>query len=182
MYPGGPLPTAGFNRRLGWAYTVNEADISDVYRVTFDHPTDRLLYRYGDAWRRAEEWTVTLQVRDGRGAANAANAAHAPVGAAHPGAEHGAARAAATTSAVPANGTAPRLAPRRFTLRKTHYGPVMAREDATHYLAVRVPKLHTASRLSQSLAQAKARNFTEWRAAAARLDLQTLNTMYADAD
>ncbi len=58
----------------------------------------------------------------------------------------------------------------------------MAREDDTHWLAVRVPKLHTASRLSQALAQAKARNFAEWRAAAARLDLQTLNTTYADAD
>ena len=143
MYPGGPLPTAGFNQRLGWAYTVNEADISDVYRLTFDHPTDRLLYRYGDGWRRADEWTVTLSVRD-----------------------------AATGQ----------LAPRRFTLRKSHYGPVMAREDNTHWLAVRVPKLHSASRLSQALAQAKARNFAEWRAAAARLDLQTLNTTYADAD
>ena len=143
MYPGGPLPTAGFNQRLGWAYTVNEADISDVYRLTFDHPTDRLLYRYGDGWRRADEWTVTLSVRD-----------------------------AATG----------KLAPRRFTLRKSHYGPVMAREDSTHWLAVRVPKLHSASRLSQALAQAKARNFAEWRAAAARLDLQTLNTTYADAD
>ncbi|HEX2465184.1 MAG TPA: penicillin acylase family protein [Thermoanaerobaculia bacterium] len=143
MYPGGPLPTAGFNRRLGWAYTVNEADISDVYRLTFDHPTDRLLYRYGDGWRRADEWTVTLSVRD-----------------------------AATR----------KLAPRRFTLRKSHYGPVMAREDPTHWLAVRVPKLHSASRLSQALAQAKARNFAEWHAAASRLDLQTLNTAYADAD
>jgi acyl-homoserine lactone acylase PvdQ len=143
MYPGGPLPTAGFNRRLGWAYTVNEADISDVYRLTFDHPTDRLLYRYADGWRRAEEWTVTIAIRD------AANN---------------------------------RLAPTRFTLRKSHYGPLLAREDSTHWLAVRVPKLHSASRLSQALAQAKARNFTEWRAAASRLDLQTLNTTYADAD
>jgi acyl-homoserine lactone acylase PvdQ len=142
MYPGGPFPTAGFNERLGWAYTVNEADISDVYRLTFDHPGDPLLYRYDGGWRRAEEWSVTLQVKAADG----------------------------------------RLEPRRFTLRKSHYGPVMAKEDDTHWLAVRVPKLYTASRMAQSLAQAKARNFAEWRAAAARLDLQTLNTMYADAD
>ncbi|HVR30400.1 MAG TPA: penicillin acylase family protein, partial [Thermoanaerobaculia bacterium] len=143
MYPGGPFPTAGFNERLGWAYTVNEADISDVYRLTFDHPEDPLLYRYDGGWRRAEEWSVTLGVRrpDGVG-----------------------------------------VEARSFALRKSHYGPVMAREDDVHWLAVRVPKLYTASRMAQALAQAKARNFEEWRAAASRLDLQTLNTMYADAD
>ncbi len=63
MYPGAPFPTAGFNERLGWAYTVNEADISDVYRVTFDHPTDRLLYRYGSGYRRAEEWSTEIRVK-----------------------------------------------------------------------------------------------------------------------
>jgi acyl-homoserine-lactone acylase len=52
MYPGAPFPTAGFNNHLGWAYTVNEADISDVYRLTFDHPSDPDLYRYGGDWRR----------------------------------------------------------------------------------------------------------------------------------
>jgi len=142
MYPGGPFPTAGFNERLGWAYTVNEADISDVYRLTFDHPEDPLLYRYDGGWRRAEEWSVTLSVRTEGGA----------------------------------------LEPRRYTLRKSHYGPLMARENDTHWLAVRVPKLYTASRMAQALAQTKARNFAEWKAAVSRLDLQTLNTMYADAD
>ena len=142
MYPGGPFPTAGFNERLGWAYTVNEADISDVYRLTFDHPDDPLLYRYDGGWRRAEEWSVTLRVRTGGG----------------------------------------ELEPRRYTLRKSHYGPVMAREDDVHWLSVRVPKLHTASRMAQAHAQTKARTFAEWRAAVSRLDLQTLNTMYADAD
>jgi acyl-homoserine lactone acylase PvdQ len=58
----------------------------------------------------------------------------------------------------------------------------MAREDDTHWLAARVPKLYSSSRMAQALAQAKARSFAEWRAAVSRLDLQTLNTMYADAD
>ena len=65
MYPGGPLPTAGFNERLGWAYTVNAADISDTYRLTFDHPTDPLKYRYGAGYRDAEEWSATIHVREG---------------------------------------------------------------------------------------------------------------------
>lgn len=63
MFPGSPFPTAGFSEYLGWAYTVNEADISDVYRVTFDHPTDRLKYRYGDGWRDAVEWPATIRVK-----------------------------------------------------------------------------------------------------------------------
>ena len=141
MYPGAPFPTAGFNERLGWAYTVNEADISDVYRLTFDHPEDRLQYRYGDGYRRAEAWTVTLKVKTEDG-----------------------------------------LEARSFGLRKSHYGPIVVKEDEQHYLAVKVPRLYQGSRMVQALAQAKARNFEEWYAAASMLQLQTFNTMYADAD
>lgn len=61
-FPGGPFPTAGFNEHLGWAYTVNEPDIGDVYRVIFDHPSDPLQYRFDDGWRTAEEWKATLKV------------------------------------------------------------------------------------------------------------------------
>ncbi|MEM1245680.1 MAG: penicillin acylase family protein, partial [Acidobacteriota bacterium] len=67
MFPGSPIPTAGFSEYLGWAYTVNEADISDVYRVTFDHPTDRLKYRYGDGWREATEWPAAIRVKTDSG-------------------------------------------------------------------------------------------------------------------
>ena len=141
MYPGGPLPTAGFNERLGWAYTVNAADISDTYRLTFDHPTDPLKYRYGEGYRDAEEWSATIHVRtDGE------------------------------------------LVPREVVLRRSHYGPIIAREDDGHYLAVRVPRLYEGSRMVQALAQAKARSFDEWYAAVSMQLLQTFNTTYADAD
>ena len=142
MYPGGPLPTAGFNERLGWAYTVNAADISDTYRLTFDHPTDPLKYRYGSGYRDAEEWSATIHVlgEDGE------------------------------------------LEPRQVVLRRSHYGPIIAREDDGHYLAVRVPRLYEGSRMVQALAQAKARTFEEWYAAVSMQLLQTFNTTYADAD
>ena len=142
MFPGSPLPTAGFNERLGWAYTVNAADISDTYRLTFDHPTDPLKYRYGEGWRDAEEWRTTIRVRGDDG----------------------------------------EVEPREVALRRSHYGPIVAREDDTHYLAVRVPRLYDGSRMVQALAQAKATNFDEWYAAVSMQLLQTFNTTYADAD
>ena len=62
---GSPFPSLGYNEHLGWAYTVNDPDIADSWRVTFDDQTRPLEYRFDGSTRTAVQWTETLQVLDG---------------------------------------------------------------------------------------------------------------------
>lgn len=57
------LPYMGHNERLGWAYTDNYADHSDLYGLVFDDADAPLRYRHGDGHRTAESWTDSIRVR-----------------------------------------------------------------------------------------------------------------------
>ncbi len=140
---GGPIPTLGHNETLGWAHTVNEPDVGDVWIETFDDPKNPLNYRYGDGYRQATQWKETLKVRTADGMKEVPHA-----------------------------------------FRKTHHGPVIAREpDAPNkYYAVQISRLIEGSRLRQALKMTKAKNFAEWRAGMSDLSLQMFNTCYADRD
>jgi acyl-homoserine-lactone acylase len=138
---GTPLPTLGHNEHLGWTMTTNEPDVADVWRETFDHPTDPLKYRYDGGYRTATEWSTTIQVRNGQG-----------------------------------------VVPRKYTLRKTHHGPIVAKENAKHQLAARVGRLHDAMMLRQLLPMLRAKNFKEFYAAAGKMEYTVMNILYADRE
>lgn len=72
------------------------------------------------------------------------------------------------------------LEERPFTFRKTHHGPIVSKEDATHFIAVKIAKLFEGSRLRQSRLMTKSKTFAEWQSAMAMLNLQMFNTVYAD--
>ncbi|MBI3736353.1 penicillin acylase family protein, partial [Candidatus Sumerlaeota bacterium] len=71
---------------------------------------------------------------------------------------------------------------REYTFRKTHHGPILARQDATHYLAGRVMNLFEGNRMKQLLGMAKAKNLAEFKEAHKDFDFPLFNMTYADRD
>lgn len=68
---------------------------------------------------------------------------------------------------------------RRFVLRKTHHGPIVAVRDGKP-LALRLAKLQEGGLLEQLLLMFKAQSLKQFKAAMSRLALPMLNTVYAD--
>lgn len=58
---------SGFTENHAWTHTNTASDYDDVYLETFDHPTDTLLYRYGNNYRKATVWsdTILYKTQDG---------------------------------------------------------------------------------------------------------------------
>lgn len=62
VFPGAPVILHGHNRHLGWAHTVNDPDLIDVYRLTVD-PRDPTRYLYDGTWRPFEQRTASMPVK-----------------------------------------------------------------------------------------------------------------------
>jgi len=70
---------------------------------------------------------------------------------------------------------------KRFKLRKTHHGPILAVRDGKP-LAVRLPRLEEGGQLAEWYAMAKSKNMVEFKAAVSKLAIPMFNIVYADRD
>ena len=75
--------------------------------------------------------------------------------------------------------TAAGLETRRYRFRRTHHGPIVGRLNGVP-VAARVARLEEGGEVAQRFAMNRARNFTQFRAALARVALTGSNTIYAD--
>jgi acyl-homoserine-lactone acylase len=61
FFPGSPFMLHGHNAHLGWANTVNDPDLSDVYRLVIN-PTNPNEYRLDGKWKVFEKADAALRV------------------------------------------------------------------------------------------------------------------------
>jgi len=61
FFPGSPFMLLGHNAHLGWANTVNEPDLADVYRLTLN-PANPNQYRLDGQWRNFEKSVAAIRV------------------------------------------------------------------------------------------------------------------------
>ncbi|MDZ4198270.1 MAG: penicillin acylase family protein, partial [Kiritimatiellia bacterium] len=61
FFPGSPFMLHGHNANLGWANTVNEPDLIDVYRLTVN-PDNEDQYLLDGEWREFEKSTARIRV------------------------------------------------------------------------------------------------------------------------
>jgi len=62
VFPGAPVILHGHNRNLGWAHTVNQPDLIDVYALEMN-PADPNQYKLDGAWRALEVRTAAIEVK-----------------------------------------------------------------------------------------------------------------------
>ena len=62
FFPGSPFMLHGHNAHLGWANTVNDPDLVDVYRLTVN-PADKDQYRLDGQWRNFDKSDAAIRVK-----------------------------------------------------------------------------------------------------------------------
>lgn len=62
FFPGSPFMLHGHNRNLGWANTVNEPDLVDIYRLTINPDNDQQ-YLLDGKWRDFEKSDAKIRVK-----------------------------------------------------------------------------------------------------------------------
>lgn len=76
--------------------------------------------------------------------------------------------------------TAAGMSERSYTFRKTHHGPIVAKEDGEHQLSARVGRLEESLLLKQMDMLVRAKNVDDFRAGMAGLNFPIMNAVYAD--
>ena len=61
-FPGAPVILVGHNRHLGWAHTVNKADLADIYVLDIN-PDNPNQYKFDGEWRDLEVRQVPITVK-----------------------------------------------------------------------------------------------------------------------
>ena len=61
-FPGAPFILHGHNEDLGWAQTVNQPDLTDIYEITVN-PDNENEYLYDGEWRAFDRWKAPIRVR-----------------------------------------------------------------------------------------------------------------------
>jgi len=62
FFPGSPFMLHGHNAHLGWANTVNDPDLVDVYRLTLN-PANKDQYRLDGQWRNFDQSDAALRIK-----------------------------------------------------------------------------------------------------------------------
>ena len=62
LFPATPVVVHGHNRNLGWAFTVNHPDLTDVYVLDIN-PQDKNQYRFDGQWRDLEVRQAPIKVK-----------------------------------------------------------------------------------------------------------------------
>ena len=69
-----------------------------------------------------------------------------------------------------------------YAFRKTHHGPIVRKQDDTHYLSAMIGKLYDAMLLRQMHGLLRAKNIDDFKAGMGTMNFQFMNTVYADCD